>query len=94
MLTTTTTLKNTTHDNLNQAQKPDEFVKSILKEKHKLKGVDQNKIFKRWKSRKINFTGPLSGLWSPIEKAHAKGYQKLIWKAAYWFWAHGIWATK
>ena len=41
-------------NNLNQAKKPGEFVKDLLKQKHKQKYADQAATFERLQSRNIN----------------------------------------
>ena len=48
-----------------------EFVKDILKEKHKQKEVDQKATFKGLQSKNANVMGPLSRFWLLIEKALA-----------------------
>ena len=51
-------LTNPVPENLNKAKKLGEFVKDILKEKHKQKGVDQDATL----SKSIDVMGPLSKL--------------------------------
>lgn len=67
-LTTTANIKNTVPDNLNQVQKLNEFVQETLEEKHKQENKGQDTRLERFKSRNIDFMGPLSRLWSLIEK--------------------------
>ena len=55
-------LTNPVPENLNKAKKLGEFVKDILKEKHKQKDVDQDATFKRIQSKSIDVMGPLSKL--------------------------------
>ena len=62
-------LTNSVLENLNKAQKLDEFVKNILKEKHKQKDVDQDATIERIRSKNINVIGPLSKLWLLIQNA-------------------------
>ena len=62
-------LANPVPENLNKAQKFNEFVKDILKEKHKQNDVDQDATFERIQCKNINVMGPLSKLWLLIQNA-------------------------
>ena len=62
-------LTNPIPENLNKAKKLDEFVKDILKEKHKQKDEDQDATFEIIQCKKINVMGPLSKLWLLIHNA-------------------------
>ena len=52
-------LTNPIPENLNKAKKLDEFVKDILKEKHKQKDMDQDATFERIQCKNVNVMRPL-----------------------------------
>ena len=62
-------LTNPLPENLNKTKKLDEFVKVILKEKHKQKDRGQDATFERIQCKNINVMGPLPKLWVLVQNA-------------------------
>ena len=62
-------LQNPVPENVNKAKKLDEFVRDILKDKHKPRDLDLDITFEKVQTRNINVMGPLSKLYWMLKKA-------------------------
>ena len=70
-------LKNPVPNNVNKAKKLDEFVRDILKEKHKPRDLDLDSTFEKIQTKNINVLGPLSKLYLMIKKASASDEEEV-----------------
>lgn len=64
-----TLMENSMPDNLDQVKELDDFVRDILKDKHRQKDLDMDVTLEKIQSKNACMMGPLSELWILVEEA-------------------------